>query len=82
MLMVKMSIHNGSVRGKVTSTGWNRTLTEILGNISEDGRIDIRNSDVVFEGVFSAERESGEGRVEMVTLGCKGRFKVTKTFMP
>ena len=82
MLMVKMSIHNGSVRGKVTSTGWNRTLTEILGNISGDGRIEIRNRDLVLEGIFSAEAESGEGVVNMLAKGCKGPFKVTKTFMP
>ncbi len=82
ILLVEMSIHNGSVRGEVTSTGWDREGTEILGKVSEDGRIEIRDKDLVLDGVFSAEAKIGEGVVDMRTKGCKGPFEVTKVYWP
>jgi hypothetical protein len=75
-----MSIYNGSVRGEVTNTGYNPAPVDFLGNVSEDGRIEIRNRDIVLEGVLSAEMKFGEGVVNMLTNSCKGRFEVTRTY--
>jgi hypothetical protein len=82
ILAIEMLIRNGSVRGKVTLTGTAREAVEFLGNFGKDGSIEIRDKDLVIEGIFFAEEERGQGLVDMTTLGCKGTFQVTKTYWP